>query len=91
MRFWTIMISLFLIFTSGFCDENRSSVDEQIAQMEKALESDRAKLIAELKAMIVQINAKEHSVAIGMQQKRTHKDINNTQDVLPYECQPPKK
>jgi len=91
MRFCTIMISLLSLFVSGVCEENRSSVDAQIAQMEKALEADRVKLITELKAMIVQINAKEHNDAVGKHQKKSHKETNTTNEKLLKECHLPKE
>jgi lipopolysaccharide biosynthesis regulator YciM len=87
MRF-SIMILVLLLFgiDTVSAEENRTSVDIQIAQMEKALEEDRARLVAQLKAMIVQINAQEHSDAVGKYQKQSQQEINMTSITPQKEC-----
>ncbi len=85
MRFFTMMFVVLLLSADAMsAEENRTSVDVQIAKMEKALEEDRARLVAQLKAMIVQINAQEHSDAVGKYQKKSQEEGNTT-------CMPPLK
>jgi acyl-CoA hydrolase len=81
------MIAGWILFvSSAFADENRSSVDIKIAQMEKALKEDRERLVAQLKAMIVEINAKERRDAVGKYQQKTHQENNSTIGTFAQEC-----
>jgi lipopolysaccharide biosynthesis regulator YciM len=87
MRFFTIIFAVLLLYVGTMsAEENRTSVDVQIAQMEKALEEDRVRLVAQLKAMIVQINAQEHSDAVGKYQKQSQQEANMTSITPQKEC-----